>query len=338
MFSIKEKLRIPRKLADQINLHSSNPYHSKMLYAENFAYGHQEILLKYMGLDFSTQIIGIIEHGASRPDFLEDVRSPRFIFGQKTKFWAWSNETEKLAHESGFKNVKAIGAPWLYLKNSINKAEFPVAQKQKKVLVMLSHSTGNASDVANVQIKNLRAQKLRDAIGDELATVCLHAADFCDPEARESFEEYGFNVTCVGSSLIQPPWSSSGNRERSLYTLLKLMHDHTHFVTDHYGTALIYAIDSGLEISILPEVKEYQRLDVVSSEKQDAYSHAVESEKKFLFKNFPQAINRFCEAAEFSWLSARMLGMDAMLTSNELINTLDFRENVFRYNSEVQPW
>lgn len=325
-------------LADQVNLHSSNPHYSKMLYAENFAYGHQEILLKYMGLDFSTQIVGIIEHGASRPDYLEDVRSPRFLWGQKTNFWAWSTQTEQLAHKSGFRNVKAIGAPWLYLRKSLGFTAPPLPQRQRRVLVMPSHSTGNASEVAKFQIKKLRAQKLREAIGDELATVCLHAADFSDPETRDSFEENGFGVTCVGSSLIQPPWSSSGNRVRSLYTLLNLMHDHTHFVTDHYGTALIYAIDLGLEISILPEVKEYQNLDVLSSAKQDIYLKVTKSEKDFILKNFPQAIDRFCEAAEFSELSAKMLGYDAMLTSNEMINTLDFRENVFRYNTHVQPW
>ena len=338
MLSLKAKLKVPGVLVNQIGLLSTDSFFSKNRYAENFAYGHQEILLKYMGLNFSTQIIGIIEHGASRPNFLEDVRSPRFIWGQKTTFWAWSKETEELARKNNHKSVKAIGAPWLYLKKSV-EAEFAATpQSSKKFLVLPSHSTGNASEIANLEEKKLRAKKFRDAIGNQSATVCLHAADFCDPDTRKSFETYGFNVTCVGSSLIQPPWSSSGNRIKSLYTLMKLMLDHSHFITDHYGTALIYAIDLGLEISIFPKIKEYQKLDVASSEKQNAYMLATRSETDFLLRHFSQAIDKFAPASAFSNISSRMLGVDAMMSSKDLKETIKFRENVYMYNSDTQPW
>lgn len=338
MWGINAKLKVPEMLANHLNLLSTDSLFSKTRYAENFAYGHQEILLKYMGLNFSTQIIGIIEHGASRPNFLEDVRSPRFHWGQKTNFWAWSMETEALAKKNNYKNIKAIGAPWLYLKKSVETELTTSPQPSKKFLVMPSHSTGNASEIANLEIKKLRAKNFRDAIGDQFATVCLHAADFCDPDTRESFETYGFNVTCVGSSLIQPPWSSSGNRIKSLYTLMKLMLDHSHFITDHFGTALFYAVDLGLEISIFPEIKKYQNLDVALSEKETVYMFGTRSETEFLLTHFSQAIDKSAPASEFSEISSRMLGVDAIMSSNDLKETLQFRENVYLYNSDIQPW
>jgi hypothetical protein len=338
MPSLKATLKLPEVLVNHINLLSSDSFLSKNRYAENFAYGHQEILLRYMDLNFSTQIIGIIEHGASRPNLLEDVRSPRFQWGRKTNFWAWSNETEELAKKNNFKNVKAIGAPWLYLKKSVETELKPSPHPSKKFLVMPSHSTGNASEIANLEEKKLRAKNFRDVIGDQYATVCLHAADFCDPDTRESFETYGFNVTCVGSSLIQPPWSSSGNRIKSLYTLMKLMLDHSHFITDHYGTALIYAVDLGLDVSIFPEIKKYQNLDVALSEKQAIYMFGTRSETEFLLTHFSEALNKFAPASEFSDICSRMLGVDAIMSSKDLKEIMQFRENVYLYNSDIQPW
>lgn len=338
MSSLKTKLRIPVSLVNQAHLLSTDSFFSKNRYAENFAYGHQEILLKYMGLDFSTQIIGIIQHGASRFDYLEDVRSPRFQWGQRTNYWAWSKETEELAKKNGHKNIKAIGAPWLYLKKSVEIELSPKEQTSKTFLVMPSHSTGNASEIASLEAKSQRAKSFRDAIGDHFATVCLHAADFCDPDTRQTFEDYGFKVTCVGSSLIQPPWSSSGNRIKSLYTLLMLMLDHSHFITDHFGTALIYAVDLGLEVSIFPEIKKFQNLDVGLSQKKSVYEIGIRSETEFLLAHFSQAINNFAPASEFSGISSRMLGLEEMMDSNELMETLQFRENVYLYNPEIQPW
>ncbi len=321
-----------------INLHASNQDFSMNRFSENFAYGHQEILLKYIGQNFSSQIVGVIQHGASRPNFLEDVRSPRFAWAKKTTYWAWSKDTEELAFRQGFKNVRAIGAPWLYLKmralESLELGKF----FSSKFLVMPSHSTGNASEVASREEKDLRARKFREAIGNEFATVCLHAADFCDPEIREAFEKYKFKVTCVGSSLIQPAWSSSGNRVRTLYSLMKLMNEHTHFITDHYGTALIYALDLGMDVAIYPEIKRFQRLDVNSSDKTVEFDSATKSETDFLYENFRVAINNFASASLYSQVTSSILGKNAVMMPEELLETLEIKKNVYRYHPDIQPW
>ena len=63
-------------------------------YAENFAYGHQEILLKYCGLELSSQIIGVVQHGGNLPISSENISTPRFINGYQSKYWAWSKTTQ----------------------------------------------------------------------------------------------------------------------------------------------------------------------------------------------------------------------------------------------------
>jgi hypothetical protein len=333
-----KKIAIPDGVASLVNLHAKNPSFSMNRFSENFAYGHQEILLKYIGQDFSSQIVGVIEHGASRPNFLEDVRSPRFLWGKKTNFWAWSKDTEELAFLKGFKNVKAIGAPWLYMKEAAWKKNELHKFSSNRFLVMPSHSTGNASEIANVKEKEMRARKFREIIGNKFATVCLHAADFCDPETREAFEKYEFKVTCVGSSLIQPVWSSSSNRVRSLYTLMKLMKEHTHFITDHYGTALIYAVDLGMEVSIFPEIKNFQKLDVNSSGKVVEFESVTRSEMEFMDEYFRAAMNNFAPANLYSEVAGRILGKDILMTPEELNETLTIKKNVYRYHLDVQPW
>ena len=338
MANLDSGIAIPAKLVSLINLHSSDLKHAMGRYPDNFVYGHQEILLKYMGFEFSTQILGVIEHGAPLPNFLEDVRSPRYKWGRKTKYWAWSKETESLALKNGYKNIQAIGSPWLYLKNAISNEIDSKTSRSKRFLVMPSHSVGNLSDVADSSMKLLRAQKFREAIGNQMATVCLHPADFCDPETRESFVKFGFDVTCIGSSLIQPPWSSSGNRVKSLYTLMNLMKNHTHFVTDHYGTAIFYAIDLGLEIAIFPEIKQFQNLDFGTSGNPNEFEARIKKEIKFLLEFFPAAINNFTLASKYTELSSKILGKDCIMSPTDLKQTLVLRHNVYRYNSNVQPW
>ena len=118
---LENLVKFPQKIAKLVNLYAGDGDYSRRMFGEQFAYGHREILLKYCGLDFSTQIIGNLQHGVYGYKQKIDFRSPRFIGGKPSTFWVYSKMYEEIGKSLGHDNVTAIGAPWLYLRKSISE-------------------------------------------------------------------------------------------------------------------------------------------------------------------------------------------------------------------------
>jgi hypothetical protein len=336
--SVKHPQIIPQRLLNLLALYSKDDNFLKTRYSENFAYGHQEILLKYCGLELSTQIIGVLQHGAARPDFLEDVLSPRYVGGYKTKYWAWSKATQELAQSQGHNHVIPIGAPWLYLRKAIKSENHREKNMIEKVLIMPSHSTGNAVDVTSFALKCERARLFREVVGNREATVCLHATDFCDPETRAAFKKYNFELECIGSSSFQPVWSPAGNRVGTLRTLLDLMVKHTHYVSDCYGTSLVYALDLDMNVAIFPYLKSMQELNASSTGKDEIYRSINKVEEQFLPENMPKLLNNFVKGSVYQEMANTLLGAESVLSSEKLRNLLEYRRNVYSLSGDFQPW
>jgi hypothetical protein len=319
-------------------IHSKDQEFARSMFGVNFSYGHREILLKYAGLDYSNQIIGILEHG--EPGVMGDYnfRTPRFLNGRLTKHWTWSQEAELVAISRGFSHVTAIGAPWYYLKRKIDN-QFAVKNlTADRILIMPSHSTGNAVDTATVSAKKARAKMFMEITGNVPATVCLHAVDFCDLETFRAFREEGFEVTCIGNSFQQPLWSSAGSRVRMMYNLHQLMLNHTHYLSDGYGTSLHYAIDMGLTIGLFPKIREHQILGNDFTGSKDYFRDLIFREYRYLQEQVPALINTFSHGGEYLQFSRIKLGYDSVKEPAELLQLLDYRPNIYPRDLGVEPW
>ena len=329
---------VPQNLLKIAISHSNNKDLQRNRFNVNFAYGNREILLKYMGLDYSNQIIGVLEHGASGYWTDHDFQTPRFINGKRTKYWAWSYETELLARSRGFSHVKAIGAPWYYLKKNLIKNSAEKKLASNRILIMPSHSTGNAIDAAGLSAKLARAKLFRKIAGNVPSTVGLHAVDFCDPETYSAFREVGFEVICIGNSIQQPIWSSAGHRIRMMRTLHSLMLSHSHYLSDGYGTSLHYAIDMGLSVGIFPKLKEFQILgnDWVGS--RDYFKDLDTKESTYLQTHVPKLIDTFSESGAYLQFSRDKLGADYIKDPEELLDLMDYRPNVYPCDIGAEPW
>jgi len=330
-------IKFPDKFTKFINLHSITGDYVKNMYGEQFAYGQREIILKYCGLDFSTQILGNLQHGIFGNNIPIDFRTPKFSIGNKSFFWVYSIETEKLGKSLGFENVKAIGSPWFYLRDSaaLNKE---LIQTRAGILVMPAHSASHAISVSSKREKRQRAEAFRQIVGSQKATVCLHATDYCDPETTDSFVELGFQVTCIGSSSLIPRWSQAGNRVRSLYTLMNLMSSHESLLTDDFGTHLFYATDLGMKIGIFPKIREFLKIGLVSDgDINYTDSLQVQNDLTFIRDAMPESIDQFTNSDKYLPLAHQLLGRKSVLSPAELRNSLVYRKNIFPISS-VQPW
>lgn len=338
---IEQVVKFPNRFAKFVNLHSRSGDYMRDMFSEQFGYGHREILLKYCGLDFSTQLLGNLQHGIMLDHMWLDFSSPRYFGMRKSKFWVYSKKYEQLGRSLGNKHVIAIGAPWLYLRDSIEKyvQSFKVDEdKPKGVLIMPSHSAGPYNSLATVKQKKLRAKAFREIIGSQSATVCLHYIDFSNHETTDAFLDEGFKVTCAGSSNHLPYWSEAGNRVRTLFTQMNLMSTHTHLLTDRYGSHIFYAIDMGLKIGIFPEISRLSPI-IDHSGRKKLYDDAVllKEESIYYRRNFPEAIDQFTDSIKYQEVSNEVLGRDAIMSPAELLKELDYRKNVFPIG-QIQPW
>jgi len=334
---LEKLIKIPDKLAKIVSLHAASGEYMQNMFGEQFAYGQREILLKYCGLDFSTQILGNLQHGIFGNQVPIDFRTPRYLNGRKSSFWVYSKETENLGRSLGYESVTAIGAPWFYLRDStgLNK---DYAQTRNGILVMPAHSTPSAISIATKREKKQRADAFRQITGSQKATVCLHATDYCDPETTDSFIKAGFKVTCMGTSSLIPRWSQAGNRIRSLYTLMNLMTSHVSLLTDDFGTHLFYATDLGMRIGIFPKIRELLKIAYVSEGELDYVdSVQVQNDLTFLKEAMPDSIDQFTDSDKYLTLANQLLGRESVLSPAELLRTLIFRKNIFPISS-VQPW
>ena len=335
--ALENRITIPNRISKLVNLHTSNGDYLRDMFGEQFSYGHREILLKHCGLDYSTQLIGNLQHGVFGPEDRIDFRTPRYLSGRRTHFWVYSKETETQGRSEGFKNVVAIGSPWLYLREAVARNE-QALESTAGILVMPSHSQTSIVSSSSVIQKQERAKSFRKIIGTQKATVLLHAVDICDPETTEAYLDEGFRVLCIGSSSHIPRWSPSGNRIRSLHKLMSLMRTHTHLLTDDYGTHLFYAINMNMKIGIYPEIREHSSLEEFSSGRtidQDALDSA--SIMRFLERKMPDSINQFTGSEKYQGIANELLGKESILNSAELLETLVYRKNIFPISS-VQPW
>lgn len=334
---VEQSLKIPDKVAKFVNLHTRSGDYMRNMFSEQFGYGHREILLKYCGLDFSTQLLGNLQHGVMFDHLFLDFRTPRYLGMRKSKFWVFSKEYEKLGRSLGNKNVIAIGAPWLYLRDSVEK-EPQQYQKAEGILVMPGHSSGPYASLSSVAEKKKRAKAFRQIVGTQKATVCLHATDFSNPDTTEAFLDEGFRVICVGSSNTLPFWTEAGNRIRTLYKLMSLMNSHTQLLTDRQGTHVFYAINMGLEIGIFPEINKFSRLNDLSGIKglpDDAFYK--KEEMIYLTEKMPEMLNQFTESGKYIDISNEVLGRNAVMCPEDLLEVLDYRKNVYPI-SGIQPW
>ena len=334
---LEQLLLFPDKITKIVSLHSKSGEYMRNMFSEQFGYGHREILLKYCGLDFSTQLLGNLQHGIALDHLFLNFRTPRYFGGRKSPFWVYSRKYAKLARSLGNENVTAIGAPWLYLRDSIQK-EFKPDMKVEKILIMPGHTSGPFASGSSTSQKRDRAQEFRQVVGNLDATVCLHSADYCDPDTTEAFIDQGFRVICIGSSTIQPIWSEAGNRIRSLHKLMSLMDSHTHLLTDRYGSHLFYAINMGLKIGIFPKINQFSQIRDLSGRKEKYIDSFYENEEiSYLRKTMPEALNQFTNSDKYQEISDEVLGRDAIMSPENLLKTLHYRRNVYPV-SEIQPW
>lgn len=303
--------------------------HSFEIFTDQFVYGHREILLNYAELPSNSILLGKLQHGATPINYDINFNSPKFR-GNRSPFWVFMKESEIAAHKSGHHNVKAIGAPWLYLISLLENNEKKHDLPSSKFLIMPEHSTVNYINRTSAKIKNKRAKFFRDLVGNNLSTVCLHWNDFLDTETRQAFIDLGFKVTCVGTGFNLTPWSPGGDRVRFLPNLRNLLETHTHWVGESFNTSMFYAMSMGLNIGIFVDNPNYFEMGKSGYAISDGHFlkiHNLYLEE--LGSTMKSSLNDFNKNDEHGEIWKKYLGNSNILDPTELASILSYEFTTF---------
>ena len=212
---------------------------------ENIDYGNLYILNEYAGVPFGTKIVGRIQHG-----WAVGFKSGTAYANNFMDSFVWSENTEAWAIDKGWKNMKAIGAPWLYLLAILEKDGW----LGKKLELIESRS------IDQLWVYGLHSMSIDDGIQRDLIhflesarttgkgniAVLLSYTDF-DGLSKATFDRFSdLQIFTLGHRRNL----SSANSH--LYRLFDLLRNTKEVYLDHPSTLLLYAITLNCEVRWIP--------------------------------------------------------------------------------------
>lgn len=228
-------------------------------FREQFRFGHREILLDYLQLDYSHLIEGFLQHGVhphSNVGFWPYQELPKTPF-KFYKSFVWSEQAVISSFKLEHSHVTAIGSPWLYLLSSLgclskSGIESPGPQQDsREILIVPAHGSGQYFAGPNY---GEMVSRVRQCIGDKSASVLLYYTEFCDPSVREAWLSHGFELECSGfawGSEHRTIWTYNGGRPNFLLNTFNVLMRHREVICTSPTTLATYSSSLGIPTSIL---------------------------------------------------------------------------------------
>lgn len=275
-----------------------------------FCYGQREILLKIMDERFSKMFPVVLQHGvyAQNSQIERGVAwTPRRTFLSRFRFVCFSEFDERAIRSQGLKDVVPIGAPWLYLNNSVHESTsnnvgfFP---KHYNLTEESQHNT--ISDIKN------RVEEIQSKFAGMKLTVFLYLSEFLMQEWHVASRLLNFEIFCAGLPVGNPVFSNHSSRTRFLPNLKEKMSKMEICVFDSYSSAIIYAGSLGKTVMLI------ESLDTLVANKRSPF-------ERDMLRRIGQFTNSegMIEGENFCDFSLSSLGAGSLRSANQLKEILE---------------
>ena len=240
-------------------------YPPEVLLSEQFAYGHREIYLDYLGFMPDSLILAEVQHGWAQ----NLLNIHQFVSGSRAKkrnfrnypLLVWSEEIASELHMAGMKDVFPIKSPWSLIvedreKQSKDLRATAVLEQAHSALYFPSHSYPGF----DIDLNREKERQIFNEEGFKKITTCLYWLDFIDPSTRRYFAEFS-QVECLGfraSSAQEEPWHDNGGRVNFLFELYDLISAHEYVFCDEISTACMAALTLNKKVILLKELTEFR--------------------------------------------------------------------------------
>jgi hypothetical protein len=315
-------------------------YSQEIQLAEQFNYGHREILITANGLSPQTLFLGSLIHGWG----VElSVHGAPFIRTQSFKEYpilAWGERSRESLIRAGHSKVYAVGSPWAHMLHALeinpllpNPYEDDTA-KPCRLLFFPTHSVPGS-----FASHGERIQELADGVDASEITVCLFWLDFIDPKVRQFYESLGCKITCAGykgASGFETPWAPVGGRVSFLPNIFQMIDNHDIVAVDSVSTPFWYAISLNKKIIL---TKPEKSLDWWSSGTPsgilDINNREVLSKVSSKLENFPigrvvipdEGLIRIC-LSELGW--DQIANLETFLTKKHSSKLIEISSDLTR--------
>jgi hypothetical protein len=208
---------------------------------ENIDYGNLYILNEYAGVPFGTKIVGRIQHG-----WAVGFRSGTAYANNFMDSYVWSENSEAWGISKGWKNMKAIGAPWLYLLEILERdgwlgknLELTESRSIDQLWVYGLHSMSIDDGIERNLVEFLESAR---SAGKGNIAVLLSYTDF-DVLSKATFDRFSdLQIITLGHRRNL----SSANSH--LYRLFDLLGNAKEVHLDFPSTLLLYAMTLNCEV------------------------------------------------------------------------------------------
>ena len=209
--------------------------------SENEVYGNLRIINEYAQVPDHTRLIGRIQHG-----WVSGKNSRTSINNNILDSFVWSSTAENTCKNLGFKNVIAIGAPWLYLLENMKSRGFGenlalVPRGIGELWILGAHSVSIS--------KNRDQSRLYEFLEAAHNSPCrkkwvlLFYTDYYSL-SKSDFEKYPdlVIITALGSRL------KSSSADAHLYTMFFILLQAEFLILDAPTTAILYGLSLGCRV------------------------------------------------------------------------------------------
>lgn len=206
---------------------------------ENKVYGNSAILNHFADLA-NRPISGRLQHGWP-------AHSPEGLYYQNDYLpsLVWTYEAERAATQKGWKNFRAIGAPWLYLLSILENDGWDVSESNnsdendKSLWVYGRHALGSGHSEKNRLLDFLA---LADSKATSVDYCLLYFEDFDMLTANERLQFECLKIVTLGQR------SSSFISDSHLVRIFHLLRSVGTLKIDHPSTLVLYALTLGVKI------------------------------------------------------------------------------------------
>jgi len=275
-----------------------------------FAYGHREILLRAMDLDFSHAFPVVLQHGVYTP--MGRIQKgvalpPRKTFKDRFRFISFSQTDADHAKSYGVKDVVAIGSPWLY----VPEKERAVIKDSIGFFPVHHHAT---KDYPGSSLNDIfkRIGLVRNRFPGMKLTVFLYFSEFLRPEWHEASIAEDFELFCAGLPLGNPIFTSHTSRVDFYKNLKRKLMTMEVCAFESYTSAIFYAGSLNKPAAITKSFMTDFRI------KEDPFEEVLLDEVLRLSK-----FDNFIESIELRDFSLLCLGQEELKSSKELFSILE---------------
>ncbi len=220
---------------------------------ENLVYGNSAVLSHFAGVNHG-RIPGRLQHGwpAHAHDGL-------YYKNDFLLTYVWRASTEQAARERGWKNFRAIGAPWLYLLKILEADGWDISGRNPddnrgSVLWVYGRHSLEVSQVGNSRLILFLTEANANSDGKDICLLYFEDFDSLSPHDFAAFPN--LEIVTLGQR------SSSFVSDSHLVRIFHLLRASREIRIDHPSTLVLYALTMDVTISWIRNSSWVESLEV----------------------------------------------------------------------------